>query len=156
MNILQKSVYSAAALGILSGAISLYWACGGIIGLATVGGPIEALSRSATLVAHLLAFSAAFIKFIIALLAISLMKRKKRHPRHRRYLIILCAMIGGLLLLYGAANVSVGALVLSDIIHRPAADTYALKWHVFLWDAYFVVWGGMLLLVAYAARRTQF
>jgi uncharacterized membrane protein len=53
-----------------------------------------------------------------------------------------------LLVAYGGLNVLAGALVLSGVI-RPAAsvDRAALRWHVGVWDLWFLVWG-ILLAVA--------
>ena len=49
------------------------------------------------------------------------------------------------LTLYGGLLVAVGALVLAGVI-RPAGpvDRTALRWHVLLWDLWFLVWGLLL------------
>jgi len=65
------------------------------------------------------------------------------------------AWIGGVLLaLYGGVLVTAGALVLVGVIDASAeTDLHALRWHVFLWDLWFVVWGVALALAACQARR---
>ncbi len=52
------------------------------------------------------------------------------------------------LCLWGAANVLIGAAVLSGAIERAGIDRHALRWHVFLWDAWFLVWGIALALAS--------
>jgi hypothetical protein len=53
------------------------------------------------------------------------------------------------LTLYGGLLVAVGALVLAGVI-RPAGpvDRTALRWHVLLWDLWFLVWGLLLGVAA--------
>ena len=48
----------------------------------------------------------------------------------------------------------VGALVLSGAISSSAeVDRHALRWHVFVWDMWFLVWGLALAVAVAAARR---
>jgi hypothetical protein len=56
-----------------------------------------------------------------------------------------------LLALYGGVLVLVGALVLAGAI-GPAepVDEHALRWHVFVWDLWFLLWG---MALAFAGRR---
>ena len=64
-------------------------------------------------------------------------------------------LVGGVgLALYGGVLVVAGALVLADVLD-PAGprDGYALRWHVFFWDLWFLVWGVALALAALRARR---
>jgi len=54
----------------------------------------------------------------------------------------------------GGANVVVGALVLGGAITSSAdVDRHALRWHVFVWDMWFLVWGLALAVAVAAARR---
>lgn len=49
------------------------------------------------------------------------------------------------LIVYGGLNVLAGALVLSGVIHRSGStDWTALRWHVGVWDLWFLVWGILL------------
>jgi hypothetical protein len=57
--------------------------------------------------------------------------------------------------LWGAANVLVGALVLSGVIERAHVDRHALRWHVFLWDTLLLVWGVALLIALVGAVRER-
>ena len=75
----------------------------------------------------------------------------------RRWRIRL-ARIGGLLLaVYGGVLVVAGALVLVDVVHASAeTDLHALRWHVFVWDLWFLVWGVALFVAAGRAAGTNF
>jgi hypothetical protein len=58
------------------------------------------------------------------------------------------------LTLYGGLLVAVGASVLAGVI-RPAGpvDRTALRWHVLLWDLWFLVWGLLLDVAAWHHGR---
>jgi hypothetical protein len=58
------------------------------------------------------------------------------------------------LTLYGGQLVAVGALVLAGVI-GPAGpvDRTALRWHVLLWDLWFLVWGLLLGVAAWHYGR---
>ena len=55
---------------------------------------------------------------------------------------------------YGGLLVAVGALVLTGLI-SPAGpvDRTALRWHVLLWDLWFLVWGLLLGVAAWQYGR---
>ena len=88
-------------------------------------------------------------KFAVAVVALALV-----HPpggrRLRRLVVATALLSGGVLTLYGGALVVVGAVALTGVLGEPA-DPTALRWHVFLWDPWFLVWG-LLLLVAALTR----
>jgi hypothetical protein len=53
--------------------------------------------------------------------------------------------------------VGAGALALAGLFDVDPNDQYALPWHVFFWDLWFLIWGGALALSAHrAARRSVF
>jgi hypothetical protein len=53
-------------------------------------------------------------------------------------------------LFYGGVLVLVGGLVLADLIAPSTpVDDHALRWHVFIWDPWFLVWGMALGLAAW-------
>jgi hypothetical protein len=66
----------------------------------------------------------------------------------------LAAVVSGLLVLYGGILVAAGALVLADVI-APAGpvDRAALRWHVLVWDSWFLLWGLLLGLTVLSHRR---
>ena len=52
--------------------------------------------------------------------------------------------------------VLVGALVLADVIVPSGpVDRTALRFHVYLWDLWFLVWGLLLVAAAVQHRRTD-
>jgi hypothetical protein len=148
----MRWAYLAAVLAVGSAAISLYWMLGGTGLLDTVGGEIEDLARerSAGTVAAL--GVAVVAKLLGAAIALSLVQRwgERFGLRARRLL----ATIGGAgLALYGGALVVAGALVLAGAIEPDGdVDEYALRWHVFLWDLWFLVWGVALVAAARVSR----
>src|SRR5215216_6331773 len=121
------AAYAACALALLSALLSFYWAAGGTIGLDTVGGAIEELARARDPAGVALGIGAGLLK-----------------------------VAGGVLVLalYGGLLVAVGALVLAGVI-RPAGpvDRTALRWHVLVWDLWFLVWGLLLGVAAWHYGR---
>ena len=76
----------------------------------------------------------------------------------RAWLLIVTAGAGALLVLYGGAQVLVGSLALSGAISASGPiDRTALRWHVGVWDLWFLVWGIVLTLatVGYWRRTTS-
>jgi hypothetical protein len=47
------------------------------------------------------------------------------------------------------------ALALAGVVGSEPSDEYALRWHVFFWDPWFLVWGVALALAALQARRVE-
>jgi hypothetical protein len=141
----RSAALAAAALAFASAAVSLYWTLGGTGLLDTVGGEIERLARERSAAAIAVVGATAVAKLLAGALALALL-RSDRRPLFR-------AAIGGgaLLALYGGVLVVAGALVLAGAIDSSEpVDEYALRWHVFLWDIWFLVWGAALAL---AGRR---
>jgi hypothetical protein len=55
---------------------------------------------------------------------------------------------------YGGLLVAVGALVLTGLVSRAGpVDRTALRWHVLLWDLWFMVWGLLLGVAAWYYGR---
>jgi hypothetical protein len=141
----RSAALAAAALAFASAAVSLYWTLGGTGLLDTVGGEIERLARERSAAAIAVVGATAVAKLLAGALALALLGSDRR-PLFR-------AAIGGgaLLALYGGVLVVAGALVLAGAIDSSEpVDEYALRWHVFLWDMWFLVWGAALAL---AGRR---
>jgi hypothetical protein len=88
------------------------------------------------------------VKAAGGLLALALARRRGLVVR-RGWLLAGSAGASALLVVYGGLNVLLGALVLSGIIHPAGSvDRTALRWHVGLWDLWFLVWGILLALAA--------
>jgi hypothetical protein len=152
------AAYVAAVLAGLFAAVSFYWALGGTVGIATLGGQIEALAKSASPAASLLAWGAAIAKLVGVAFALALVRPwGRRLPR--RLPLVLGWLGTALLVLYGAVNTGAEALVQIGVITVPpnsGMDWYAFHWHLFLWDPYFLVWGIALgLALRDYARATR-
>jgi hypothetical protein len=147
------AAYAACALALLSAIPSFDWATGGTSGLATVGGAIEELARARDPAGVALGVGVGVLKVAGAVLALALVRPWGR--RVPRRLVGGVAWAAGVVLtLYSGLLVAVGALVLTGVI-RPAGpvDRMALRWHVLLWDLWFLVWGLLLGVAAWHYGR---
>jgi Protein of unknown function (DUF3995) len=143
----------AAGLAFASAAVSLYWTVGGTVLLDTVGGAIEDLARDRSLGAVALGTTTVLLKVAAGILSLALV-RVSVGGRRRRFLLLANGVASAILCVWGGANVIVGALVLSGAITSSAdVDRHALRWHVFVWDMWFLVWGLGLAVAVAAARR---
>jgi hypothetical protein len=146
------AAYAACALALLYAVPSFYWALGGTAGLDTVGGAIEQLGRSRDPAGVALGIGAGVLKVAGALLALALVRHWRAIPPR---------LLGGaawaasvVLTAYGGLLVAVGALVLTGLISPSGAvDRTALRWHVLLWDLWFLVWGLLLGVAAWQSGR---
>jgi hypothetical protein len=147
------AAYGACALALLYAVPSFYWALGGIAGLDTVGGAIEELGRSRDPTGVALGVGAGVLKVAGGLLALALVRPWGR-AIPRRLLLGAAWAAGSVLSAYGGLLVVVGALVLTGVIN-PAGpvDRMALRWHVLLWDLWFLVWGLLLGVAAWHYGR---
>ncbi|MEO6714383.1 MAG: DUF3995 domain-containing protein [Mycobacteriales bacterium] len=150
----RAPAYAAALLAFASAAVTIYWTAGGTALLRTVGGRFEDAATSGGSAVVALGLATAGAKVLAALLALALVQPwGQRLPR--RAVTVAAAAAGVVLSLYGGALVVVGALVLAGAIEPAGAvDRTALRWHVGLWDLWFLAWG-LLLLLAVWARRTR-
>ena len=71
-----------------------------------------------------------------------------------RRVLVVAAWVGAVVLvLYGGVNVVAGALALAGVIDvAGGVDRTALWWHVLVWDLWFVVWGVLLGMAAWAGQ----
>jgi hypothetical protein len=149
------TAYAAAIVAFGYAPMSLYWALGGHALVSTIGGYVEQFARRGGALPVLVALAATLAKVAGGLLALALVRPWGRAVP-RRWLLTGSASASVLLVGYGAVNVLLGALVLSGVIHPAGSvDRMALRWHVALWDLWFLVWG-ILLALATAGywRRT--
>ena len=140
---------AACVLALLSALPSFYWAAGGTSGLDTVGGAIEELARARDPAGVALGVGAGVLKVAGAVLALALVRPwGRRVPRRLLSGVAWAASV--VLTLYGGLLVAVGALVLAGVI-GPAGpvDRTALRWHVLVWDLWFLVWGLLLGVAAW-------
>ena len=147
------SAYAAAIIGFGYSLMSLYWAVGGRALVSTVGGYVEQLARQGGAVPTLVALAAAAAKVIGGLLALALVRPWGRVVP-RRWLLIASAGASVLLVAWGGLNVLAGVLVLAGVIHPAGGvDRSALRWHVAVWDLWFLLWGILLALATVAYWR---
>ena len=143
---MRVTAYAAAAVAFAYALMSLYWAVGGHALLSTIGGYVEQSARRGGALPVLVALVATLAKVAGGLLALALVRPWGRVvPRGR--LLIGSAGASVLLVVYGGLNVLLGALVLSGVIHPAGSvDRTALRWHVGVWDLWFLAWGILLAL----------
>ena len=139
--IANRPAIVAAVLAAASAVVSIYWGVGGRRLIDTVGGAIERLANRGGTAPVLLALGAAAAKMIAGLIALLLTVRP-RSPKERRTVLSLNRLVAWILTLYGFVQVIAGSLVLTGGIHSsPTTDEHALRWHVFVWDLWFLIWG---------------
>jgi len=149
------AAYAAAVVAFAYALVSLYWAVGGHALIGTVGGYVQQFASRGGAAPLLAAAAAAAAKLAGGVLALALVRPWGRAVR-RRWLVIVSAGASVLLVAYGGLNVLLGALVLSGAIHPAGSvNRTALRWHVGVWDLWFLVWGTLLALATVGyARRT--
>ena len=145
---LTWAAYSAAACALLFAAVSLYWALGGTTGLRTVGAEAERLGRARDTQVMVAVWAATVLKVVGAVLALALVRPWGRTVP-RRVLLVASWGAAAVLTLYGGVLVTMAALVETGIfdVSEPV-DWTAMRWHLALWDPWFVVWGVILGLAA--------
>jgi len=147
------AAYGAAALAVLSALTTAYWTAGGTWLLDTVGGGFEEVARRGDGAAVALGLVVVGLKLAGCVLALALVRpRGRRLPE--RLLEGAALVAGGLLTAYGGLLVLVGALALTGVFGE-VADASALRWHVFLWDPWFLLEGVLLALAAVRRRVTR-
>ena len=147
------TAYAAAIAAFAYALMSLYWAVGGRGLVSTVGGYVAQFDRRGGAVPVLVALAAAAAKVVGGLLALAMVRPWGR-VIPRRWLLAGSTAASVLLVGYGGLNVLVGALVLSGVIHPAGGvDRMALRWHVGVWDLWFLVWGILLALATVSYRR---
>jgi len=149
------AAYAAGFVAFGYALVSLYWALGGRGLVSTIGGYVEQSARRGGLAPVLLALAATAAKVAGGLLALALVRPWGRAVP-RAWLLIGAAGASVLLIAYGGLYVLGGALVLSGVIHPSGhVDRTALRWHVGVWDMWFLVWGILLALATVGYwRRT--
>ena len=123
------------------GLVSLYWAAGGRRGLGTLGEPLERLAHSEDATAAIVISIVTVLKLMGAFLALALI-RPWGQKIPRRLLLLAGAVAAAVLILYGAVEILGEALVETGTI-RPSGhvDWRALRWHLGVWDLWFLAWG---------------
>jgi Protein of unknown function (DUF3995) len=139
--------YAAFAWAAVFALMSLYWAVGGLVGGETLGVEIDRLARErdGSFVASLwVAFA---LKAVAAALALALVLPWDRRLPWRPLLVLGWATGVGITV-YAVANLVQHALMATDAISTPdSLGTSAVRWHLGLWDPFWLI-GGLLFLAA--------
>lgn len=151
--VLVSASAAAAGLAFASAAVTVYWLLGGTALLDTVGGYAEDIARSGGAVAVLLGLLVVVVKIIGGLVAVGL-ARQGLSRWTRRMLLAAGGLGSAVLVVYGGLLVVVGALVLTDVLSPDGAiDRRALRWHVLVWDLWFLLWGLALGIASWRSAR---
>jgi hypothetical protein len=147
--------YAAAAWAFLFAATSFYWALGGRIGVETIGDVITtpALAGDPTILA--IVWITGALKVVTGVAALALVQPwGQRVPRWA--LLLAGCGASGLFLLYGAANLVQDALIVAGLIPTPAGlGMVAARWHLLLWDPWWLLGGSLFALATLAYGRRQ-
>ncbi len=147
------TAYAAAIAAFSYALVSAYWALGGHGLVSTVGGYAAQFAHREGAAPVLLALAAVAAKTAGGLLALALVRPWGR-VIPRRGLRAVSAAASVLLIVYGAVNVLAAALVLSSVLHPGGrVDRTALRWHAWVWDLWFLVWGILLALATIGSRQ---
>jgi Protein of unknown function (DUF3995) len=145
---------AALLLGVSYAAVSAYWGLGGTALLDTVGGAFERAGRvgSAGLIA--LVWVTVVLKLLAAVLGLIAVADYRCLDIRQRRLARRAGWAAALILvMYGGVLSVTGWLVQVGIVPAAAnADHEALRWHAYLWDPWFLVWG-LLMATGLALSR---
>jgi len=147
-------------VGLAYAAISVYWAVGGTWLLDTVGISLSQPGQSGRTAALLAVWGAAVVKAIAAALPVLAVlsggASLRTADRGRRRLVRVLAWVeAAILVVYGLILTATGLLVQAGLIRASAnANHLALKWHAYLWDPWFLVWGILVAVAQWRSRPT--
>jgi hypothetical protein len=150
---------AALGVGLAYAAISVYWALDGRWLLNTVGISLSLPGQAGHAAALAAVWGAAVLKAVAAVLPVLAVRPDGARPdrgrpggRDRRLVRALAWIEAAILISYGLILTAAGLLVQAGVIKAAArADQLALRWHAYLWDPWFLVWG---ILVFTALRRS--
>ena len=130
-------------------AVSLYWALGGTAGIGTIGHFAVQMARSRDARAQIVIWTVVILKALGALLPLSFV-RPWGEALPRLWRGVVSGGAAAVLTLYGAVLVVSEALVeLGATRPSGSVDRSALRWHMGLWDPWFLVWGLLLGLATW-------
>ncbi len=148
------AAYAACAWSFAFAALSFYWAAGGTAGVETLGHALKEAALASRPDPHLvpLLWATGAVKVLGALCALALV-RPWGQALPRRLLLIPAWLAGAGMVAYGGIPLVVNGLMLAGLLVIPGSvDWTAIRWHVVLWDPWWLL-GGVLFVVA--ARSDQ-
>lgn len=147
------AAYAACAWAFAFAALSFYWAAGGAAGAETIGEAVTkpVLARDPGWIALLWATGA--LKALGGLLALALVQPWGRViPRWMRLTAAWGA--GALMFLYGGASMVQFSLMSAGVLSVPASvGTTAVRWHLLLWEPWWMLGGLLFMAAAWLAGR---
>jgi hypothetical protein len=149
----DRPAYAACAWAFLFAAMSFYWALGGMVGVETLGVEIERQARERDPGLLATTWITGGLKAAAGLLALALVRPWGR-ALPRRLLVYLTWATGALFTLYGLANLVDHALIVTGAIAVPEGlGATAARWHLALWDPWWLLGGALFLLTAHSASH---
>ncbi len=147
------AAYAAAAVAFTFALVSFYWAAGGMGAMGTLGGRIEELARARDTGLVVATWVATVLKVAGGVLALALVRPwGRRVPR--RVLRVAAWAGAALLTVYGALQTGTVILMNMGVIDdTQGLSPGALRWRMFLWEPWFLVWGLLLGLAAWRDGR---
>lgn len=143
---------AAFLVGVLYALVSAYWGAGGTGLLHTIGGALERAGRAHTpsLLAVLWITVALKLTAGAAGLLATGAVAGSRWRRRSRVVAWIAAVV---LVVYGGVLTAIGLLVQAGAVSASApADQTALRWHAYLWDPWFLLWGALLTAALWRSR----
>lgn len=144
--------YAACAWAWLFALASFYWAAGGRWGLDTLGSAIQSQAHNPAFIA--VVWLTGLLKVAAGCAALTLARPWLRWiPCGVKLAGAWAGAIG--LALYGGVQVIVEGAVLVGLIHPSGpVDWTGLRWHVLLWDPWWLLGGALFLLAAWSYQQT--
>lgn len=138
----------------LFGAISLYWAAGGTIGISTLAQTIQDRTHDQDAGFLLLIAVTGVLKIGAGLVALATIQPWRRHVP-RRILLVLVWGIGVVYTLYGVAQFIDKVLMVTGVRSVPEAmGDDAVIWYLVLWEPFWMLGGVLFLLTAWVFHRS--
>lgn len=147
------AAYAAAAWAFVFAAMSFYWAAGGTAGGSTLGESMTKLAREREPWFVAVLWVTGALKAVAGVVALALVQPwGQRFPRWLR--LVAAWGVGAILVLYGGANLAARGLMEVGLIEKPASvDSAAARWHLLLWDPWWLLGGLLFVAAAWSYQR---
>lgn len=140
--------YLVTAWAFLLAAVSYYWAAGGSVAIRTLARDIDEIPLANN---PAIAFGTGVLKALAGFLALALIQASGR-SLPRRLLLVATWVVGGVLTLYGLANLGDHGLMIAGVRDTPEVlGARATRWHFLLWDPVWLLGGLLFLALARSA-----
>lgn len=147
--------YAACAWAVAFATASFYWAAGGTAGGATIGPVLERLGQTREPGFVVILWLTGALKLVVGGLALALTQPWGRRIPRWALLFGAWSAIVVLALYEGAASLVQHALMVTGVIATPSGlGSTAARWHLFLWDPWWLLGGVLVLFAARYYQRT--